>query len=97
SRSPPLNGGQDLPRRNRARRGGSSRLGPSHRLQPQRAIGARSGFVESPELREDEAPVHPGAAVPHIELEGPFVASERFFEFSEPRDRGSLSAPRALV
>src|SRR3989442_1077324 len=83
--------------RSSARRSGSNRLGPSPRLQPQRAIRARGGFVESPELREDEALVHPSAAVRGINLEGTLVASERFFEFAEARERVSLVVPRDLV
>src|SRR6266705_5637515 len=76
---------------------GSDRLGPPTRFQAQRAIGARGGLVESPELREDEAHVHPCAPVTRIDFEGALVASERLVELPEAREGVSLVVPRDLV
>src|SRR2546425_8202937 len=76
---------------------GSDRLGSSTRFQAQRAIGAGGGLVESPELREDEAHVHPCAPVTRIDLEGALVASERLVELPEARERVSLVVPCDLV
>src|SRR2546427_1415385 len=97
SRSPSRNGRPGPLPRSPARVVGSDRLGPPTRFQAQRAIGARGGFVESPELREDEAHVHPCAPVTRIDFEGALVASERLVELPEARERVSLVVPRDLV
>src|SRR5206468_271651 len=50
-----------------------------------------------PELRQDEALVHPSAAVRRVDLEGPLVASERLVEFPEASERVPLVVPRDLI
>src|SRR2546422_1014763 len=97
SRSPPRNGRPRSLPRSPAPVVGSDRLRSPTRFQAQRTIGARGGFVESPELREDEAHVHPRAPVTRIDLEGALVASERLVELPEARERVPLVVPRDLV
>src|SRR5881628_1950703 len=97
SRSPPRNGRPRSLPRSPARVVGSDRLRSPTRFQAQRTIGARGGFVESPELREDEAHVHPRAPVTRIDIEGALVASERLVELPEARERVSLVQPGDLI
>src|SRR2546428_12838301 len=83
--------------RNEEARRGSDRIGPAGRVQDERAVRARGRLVEAPELREDEALVHPGPAVPRVNLQGALVAADRLLELTQPGERIPLVVPSDLV